>query len=418
MSGDAITRRRGGAESDVAARALLDGRFERISCAQRKPLWSVTIWDKKFNSVATGKQTTAIKYHYLLAGDLKEKIVPGGNVKLLTTSETDWWTTEDKVSGLVSEGEIVSIPWGGNPNVQYFKGRFVTADNRIATSSDKTVLDNKFLYYFMLAKRNTIGSFYRGAGLKHPEMSKVLDMEIPLPNIEAQRAFVRCMDNVSKVIAARKMQLDSLSQLVKSRFVEMFESATSIAWESNPVEEICELIADCPHTTAQDEGVGYPLVRTPNIGKGRLIYDKMHRVSEEVYNLRNKRAVPRERDLILAREAPAGNIAVIQKDEKVCLGQRTVLLRPRLAVIDSEYMAYRILSEKVQRAILDYSSGSTVAHLNVREIRKLKLPIPPLALQREFAAFVEKVDKLAFAVRKSLESAEKLYRQQLSETFA
>ena len=220
MSGDAITRRRGGAESGVAARALLNGRFERISCAQRKPLWSVTIWDKKFNSVATGKQTTAIKYHYLLAGDLKEKIVPGGNVKLLTTSETDWWTTEDKVSGLVSEGEIVSIPWGGNPNVQYFKGRFVTADNRIATSSDKTVLDNKFLYYFMLAKRNTIGSFYRGAGLKHPEMSKVLDMEIPLPNIEAQRAFVRCMDNVSKVIAARKMQLDSLSQLVKSRFVE------------------------------------------------------------------------------------------------------------------------------------------------------------------------------------------------------
>ena len=44
--------------------------------------------------------------------------------------------------------------------------------------------------------------------------------------------------------------------------------------------------------------------------------------------------------------------------------------------------------------------------------------IPPLALQREFAAFVAKVDKLAFAVRKSLESAEKLYRQQLSEAFA
>ena len=220
MSGDAITRRRGGSESGVAARALLDGRFERISCAQRKPLWSVTIWDKKFNSVATGKQMTAIKYHYLLAGDLKEKIVPGGNVKLLTTSETDWWTTEDKVAGLVSEGEIVSIPWGGNPNVQYFKGRFVTADNRIATSSDKTVLDNKFLYYFMLAKRNTIGSFYRGAGLKHPEMAKVLDMEIPLPSIDVQRSFVYCMDNVTKVIAARKTQLESLSQIVKSRFVE------------------------------------------------------------------------------------------------------------------------------------------------------------------------------------------------------
>ena len=192
----------------------------RIASAAKQPLWAETIWDKKFNSVAQGKQKSAIKYHYLLAGDLKEKIVPGGDIKLLTTSETDWWTTEDKVAGLVSEGEIVSIPWGGNPNVQYFKGRFVTADNRIATSSDKGILDNKFLYYFMLAKRNTIGSFYRGAGLKHPEMSKVLDMEIPLPNIEVQRSFVCCMDNVAKVIAARKAQLESLSQLVKSRFVE------------------------------------------------------------------------------------------------------------------------------------------------------------------------------------------------------
>lgn len=220
MSRDALTQRRRGAESGVATRGRLDGRRDRISRAPRKPLWAVTIWDKKFNSVAPGKQKTAIKYHYLLAGDLKEKIVPNGNVKLLTTSETDWWTTEDKVAGLVSEGEIVSIPWGGNPNVQYFNGRFVTADNRIATSSDKRILDNKFLYYFMLAKRNTIGSFYRGAGLKHPEMAKVLDMEIPLPDIESQLSFTGCMDRLARVVSVRKLQLESLSQLVKSRFVE------------------------------------------------------------------------------------------------------------------------------------------------------------------------------------------------------
>ena len=244
-----------------------------------------------------------------------------------------------------------------------------------------------------------------------------LCMELPEVSIAEQRKICTTLEKIKIDISECEQQINRLGEIVKSRFVEMFESATSIAWESNPVEEICELIADCPHTTAQDEGVGYPLVRTPNIGKGRLIYDKMHRVSEEVYNLRNKRAVPRERDLILAREAPAGNIAVIQKDEKVCLGQRTVLLRPRLAVIDSEYMAYRILSEKVQRAILDYSSGSTVAHLNVREIRKLKLPIPPLALQREFAAFVEKVDKLAFAARRRRDVARQLYRAKIQEFF-
>ena len=68
--------------------------------------------------------------------------------------------------------------------------------------------------------------------------------------------------------------------------------------------EACELIVDCPHSTAKDEGEGYPLIRTPNIGRGRLMLDNVHRVSESVYHKRNERAIPQENDLILAREAP------------------------------------------------------------------------------------------------------------------
>ena len=415
MSGDAITRRRGGSESGVAARALLDGRFERISCAQRKPLWSVTIWDKKFNSVATGKQTTAIKYHYLLAGDLKEKIVPGGNVKLLTTSETDWWTTEDKVSGLVSEGEIVSIPWGGNPNVQYFKGRFVTADNRIATSSDKTVLDNKFLYYFMLAKRNTIGSFYRGAGLKHPEMSKVLDMEIPLPNIEAQRSLARCLDNVSKVIAARKMQLDSLSQLVKSRFVEMFGEIKYPERELITVTSFIDYRGKTP--TKSDRGV--PLITAKNVRANGFSLEPREYIPEELFAEWMTRGFPRVGDVLFTTEAPLGNVCRIPNlYDRFAVGQRIVTMQVMQDVLDSSYLEHALKSDAFQRKIRQKSSGSTVTGIRSKLLEKLTIPIPPIALQREFAAFVVKVDKLAFAVRKSLESAEKLYRQQLSEAFA
>ena len=50
-------------------------------------------------------------------------------------------------------------------------------------------------------------------------------------------------------------------------------------------------------------------------------------------------------------------------------------------------------------------------------LKQYLIPIPPLALQREFAAFVEKVDKLAAAVKRGLEAAERLYRQQMQEFF-
>lgn len=108
------------------------------------------------------------------------------------------------------------------------------------------------------------------------------------------------------------------------------------------LDDVCLLIADCPHTTAQDEGVGFPLIRTPNIGKGRFKLDGVHRVSAQIYQRRNKRATPQDDDIIFAREAPAGNAAIIKNGDKVCLGQRTVLIRPNPQKIDPDFLVYYI----------------------------------------------------------------------------
>ena len=158
------------------------------------PLWSVTIWDKKFNSVDKDKQKTTIKYKYYLADELKQLVVENGDVKILTTNISNLFTLEKLVSNSLNNGEIVCIPWGGNPIVQYYKGKFITSDNRIATSIDVNKLDNKFLYYVLINKLDLISSFYRGAGIKHPDMSKVLDIIIPIPPIEVQKEIVRILD--------------------------------------------------------------------------------------------------------------------------------------------------------------------------------------------------------------------------------
>ena len=90
------------------------------------------------------------------------------------------------------------------------------------------------------------------------------------------------------------------------------------------LKDVCEFIVDCPHSTAKDEGQGYPLIRTPNIGKGRFNLEGVHRVSEDVYRKRNLRATPQDNDLIFAREAPAGNVAIIKNGEKYCTTNRVV----------------------------------------------------------------------------------------------
>ena len=181
------------------------------------------------------------------------------------------------------------------------------------------------------------------------------------------------------------------------------------------LNDICELIVDCPHSTAYDEGTSYPLVRTPNIGRGHIIYSGMHRVCEEVYNKRNARAIPQTNDLIFAREATAGNVALIQEGEKVCLGQRTVLIRPNANLVNPAFLTYHLLAPEQQYKLLSTANGATVAHVNMSTIRNLKLSLPPLATQHRIATILSRYDSLIENYQKQIklleEAAQRLYKE-------
>ena len=183
--------------------------------------------------------------------------------------------------------------------------------------------------------------------------------------------------------------------------------------------DICETIVDCPHSTAKDEGTGYPLIRTPNVGKGRLKLAGVHRVSENVYNQRNERAVPQVDDLILAREAPVGNVAIIRQGQQVCLGQRTVLIRPNKEYVDPDYLVYYLLSPELQHKLLSSANGATVSHLNMSSIRSLEVQVPEIEIQKRIGAILARIDdkiELNTAINENLEQqAQALFKNLIAD---
>ena len=181
------------------------------------------------------------------------------------------------------------------------------------------------------------------------------------------------------------------------------------------LNDICEFIVDCPHSTAPDEGEGYPIIRTPNVGRGRLILDGVQRVSKATYDKRNIRAVPQKDDIIFAREAPAGNAAIIRAGQEVCLGQRTVLIRPDKKKVCPQFLAYYILAPKQQCELLGTANGATVAHVNIPIIRNMPVNIPKIEIQERIAEILSSYDDLIENNKKQIklleEAAERLYRE-------
>lgn len=180
------------------------------------------------------------------------------------------------------------------------------------------------------------------------------------------------------------------------------------------LDDICLLIADCPHSTALDEGKGFPLIRTPNIGKGRFILDGVHRVSESVYNNRNKRAIPQDNDIIFAREAPAGNAAIIKNGEKYCLGQRTVLIRPNPEKVYPDYLVYYLLAPAQQYKLLSTAHGATVEHVNIASIHEMNVDNLPsyenqVKAARALSAYDDLIDNNRRQIKLLEEAARRLY---------
>jgi type I restriction enzyme S subunit len=182
------------------------------------------------------------------------------------------------------------------------------------------------------------------------------------------------------------------------------------------LNDVCEFIVDCEHKTAPTQESGYPSIRTPNVGKGRLLLEGVNRVSEETYTAWTQRAVPQAHDLILAREAPVGNVAIVPEHTKLCLGQRTVLIRPNPNLAHSQYLVYYLLGPEVQGRIHSLTAGATVAHLNMSDIRGFPLTgIHPLPIQKKIAAILSAYDDLIENNERRIkileEIAQNLYRE-------
>src|SRR5690606_31517240 len=105
------------------------------------------------------------------------------------------------------------------------------------------------------------------------------------------------------------------------------------------------------------------------------------------------------------------NIAIIPKGLDVCLGQRTVLLRPNEDIVEPRFLCYRILSQDIQNDMHSRGGGSTVSHLNVKEIKNLKISLPPLETQKKIASILSGYDDLIENNLKRIKILEEMAQQ-------
>lgn len=152
-------------------------------------------------------------------------------------------------------------------------------------------------------------------------------------------------------------------------------------------------IVDCEHKTAPiDENGAYFAVGTSAMRGNVINYREARRISKNTFDAWTKRITPKAGDVLFAREAPVGPVVEIPAEENVAPGQRTVLIRATTDAVQ-RFIAYKLKEPLMQNQIEALSAGSTVPHLNVKDIRELELGyLPTLASQHAIADVLGALD--------------------------
>ncbi|MEM9374658.1 MAG: restriction endonuclease subunit S [Pseudomonadota bacterium] len=162
-------------------------------------------------------------------------------------------------------------------------------------------------------------------------------------------------------------------------------------WQWATLMQCCRWVVDCRNKTATYAKNGATLLRTNNIRDGKLNLSDVKFVDDEVYAKWTERYRPEANDLIITREAPMGEVCLLDAQFTYCLGQRLMLASVIPETIEPQFLLYSLRDPELLERVQDKPVGSTVQHFRVGGIETLLVPVPPLAEQKRIVA---KVDEL------------------------
>ena len=286
------------------------------------------------------------------------------------------------------------------------------------------ILTTKCLYYLLNSKNflNQKDKNSSGATQKAITNAGLEKINVNIPLFFKQDQIVKQFDLLTDIIKKYQSQLKKLDTLIKSRFIEMFGNPQCILnnWKVNPLSDYC--IVNPKKSELEPIPDDYELSFIP-----------MQSVSEngdvDTSSIKHYKDVKtgftyfRENDVLFAKITPCmengkGGVARKLKNQIGFGSTEFHVLRPIETISNSEWI-YRLTTFKTFRKDAENNmTGSAGQRRTPKEFfDKYKVGLPPIELQNDFAAFVQQIDKSKFAVQKSLEKAETLYKSLMQEYF-
>ncbi len=337
---------------------------------------------------------------WLNSGEVnKKKILHANNYiskQGLNESSAKWIKAKSLIMALAGQGKTKGM-------VATLEMPSTCNQSLAAIEPDTKVLFYQFLYYYLDSKyqniRGMVGDDARD-GLNLEIIKSILS---PLPPLFEQQQIANYLDQKTTAIDQLIQKKEQLIQLLEEKRTAMINQAVTKGldptvpmkdsgiewlgevpahWEVKPLSRISSYISygftnPMPST---DEGIF--MLTAKDINNGEINYSKARKTSVLAYEtLLTAKSKPKPYDILITKDGTLGRVIYYKGEEKICISQSVALLRVDDEITDRKFVSLALQSKSYQNKILFDAGGTTIKHIYITRLVKMKMGFPPIQEQ-------------------------------------
>lgn len=276
-------------------------------------------------------------------------------------------------------------------------------------------VERNYIFHLLKAKNAELNRKGTGSTFKAIGKNVLEDIPVPIVSSEIQLHITRLMDITESIISKRKNELKYYDELIKARFVEMFDFSNCSYGTFGNDTDFVDYRGKTPKLS---ETGNIRMVNAKSVGKG-VFKEVNEYITEEIYNEWMHRGFGYPGDVLFVTEGHTfGNTCLVPDHlKKFALGQRVITIKGHENVVDNVFLCAYMQLDQFMQDIIVYRTGGTAQGIRSKDLVKVKIPLPDYKKQKMFSNFAKQVDKSKVEVQKSLEQTQLLFDSLMQQYF-
>ncbi|MEH2412130.1 restriction endonuclease subunit S [Nostoc sp.] len=356
-------------------------------------------------------QKTEYGMHLITAKNVKMGYLQNKPMEFVDPKIYDEWMTR----GIPKKGDVLFTTEAPLGNVAQLDTdeKVIFAQRIIVMQPKREVLDSTFLKYMLLSNLMQKKIHEKGTGATVQGIKSQLLKKVPISfprSLSEQKRIVAILDEafegIDRAIANTEKNLVNARELFESYLNAIFTQKGD-GWVDAAIEDRIKFIDYRGRTPNKTEG-GMRLITAKNVKMGFLQLEPQEFVNPDIYDNWMTRGIPQKGDVLFTTEAPLGNVAQLDTDEKVVFAQRVIIMQPDEKFINKTFLKFLLLSNIIQQRIQDKGTGATAQGIKASLLKKIPISFPSdLLIQQSIVLKLETIE----ADTKRLET---IYRQKIA----